>query len=181
MREQVARLTKLTADLLDLSKLDADALQVSTEQVDLAELARSVAEEFGPAAERHASAIAVDGEHPAVAIADPVRVSQIMRILIDNALTHTPAGTSISIGARPRDGIASLVVSDDGPGIDPLARGRVFDRFYTGDSVSGSGLGLAIARELAQRMQGELGVTSHGGQTEFSLRLPAPTGERGAA
>jgi two-component system OmpR family sensor kinase len=71
------------------------------------------------------------------------------------------------------------VVRDNGPGIDPLARGRVFDRFYTGDSVSGSGLGLAIARELAQRMRGELGLTSDGGQTEFSLRLPAR--ERGSA
>jgi signal transduction histidine kinase len=181
MREQVARLTKLTADLLDLSKLDADALQVSTEQVDLAELARSVAEEFRPAAERHGSAIEVDGERRAVAIADPDRVAQIMRILIDNALTHTPEGTSISIGARPRDGSASLVVSDDGPGIDPLARARVFDRFYTGDSVSGSGLGLAIARELAQRMRGELGLESHGGQTEFTLRLPYPGSERGTA
>jgi signal transduction histidine kinase len=181
MREQVARLTKLTADLLDLSKLDADALQVSSEQVDLAQLAQSVAEEFGPAAERHGSSIEVDGERPAVALADADRVAQIMRILIDNALTHTPEGTSISIGARPRDGAASLVVRDDGPGIDPLARGRVFDRFYTGDSVSGSGLGLAIARELAQRMRGELGLTSDGGQTEFSLRLPAPARERGSA
>ncbi len=181
MREQVARLTRLTADLLDLSKLDADALQVSTEQVDLADLAQSVAEEFGPAAQRHGSSIEVDGDRPAVAIADADRVAQIMRILIDNALTHTPEGTSISIGAGPRDGTARLVVRDDGPGIDPLVRARVFDRFYTGDSVSGSGLGLAIARELAQRMQGELGLTSPGGQTEFSLRLPAPTGEGGAA
>ncbi len=82
-------------------------------------------------------------------MADPDRVAQIMRILVDNALTHTPQGTSISIDAQRRDGAAKLVVRDDGPGIDPHARARVFDRFYTGDRVSGSGLGLAIARELA--------------------------------
>jgi signal transduction histidine kinase len=180
MRQQVARLTKLTADLLDLSKLDADALQVNTEQVDLGQVARRVTEEFGPAAERHGSPIEVDGRHSAVAVADADRVAQIMRILLDNALTHTPEGTSISIEAQPRDGAANLVVRDDGPGIDPLARARVFDRFYTGDSVSGSGLGLAIARELAVRMDGELSLASHRGHTEFALRLPAPVSAGGA-
>jgi signal transduction histidine kinase len=176
MREQVARLTKLTADLLDLSKLDAGALQVSTEQVDLGRLAGRVAEEFGPMADRHRSPIAIDGDRPVVAVADADRVAQIMRILLDNALTHTPEGTSISIEARPRPGAAQLVVRDDGPGIDSLARARVFDRFYTGDSVRGSGLGLAIARELALRMDGELGLESQAGRTEFILRLPAPRG-----
>jgi signal transduction histidine kinase len=179
MRQQVARLTKLTADLLDLSKLDADALQVDAEQIDLGQLARRVAEEFGPAAERHGSPIEVDGDHAAVAVADADRVAQIMRILLDNALTHTPEGTSISIEAQRRDRTANLVVRDDGPGIDPLARARVFDRFYTGDRVSGSGLGLAIARELAVLMDGELGLATHRGRTEFSLRLPTPVTEGG--
>ena len=75
-----------------------------------------------------------------------------MRILIDNALTHTPEGTAITVDrtsqSEDRNG-SSLVVTDDGPGIDARARERVFERFYTGDEVSGSGLGLAIARELA--------------------------------
>jgi two-component system OmpR family sensor kinase len=172
MREQVERLTRLTADLLDLSKLDADVLQVNAERVDLGQLAGRIAEEFGPAAERHGSPIEVNGDRAAVALADPDRVAQIMRILVDNALRHTPQGTSIAIEAQRRDGAAKLVVSDDGPGIDPHARARVFDRFYTGDRVSGSGLGLAIARELALLMDGELGLASHRGRTEFTLRLP---------
>ena len=142
------------------------------ERVDLGELARRVAEEFWPAAERHRSPIEVDGDGVAVALADSDRVAQIMRILVDNALTHTPQGTSIAIEAQRRDGTARLVVPDDGPGIDPQAQARVFDRFYTGDRVSGSGLGLAIARELAQVMNGELGLASHRGRTEFTLRLP---------
>jgi signal transduction histidine kinase len=177
MREQVARLTKLAADLLDLSKLDADALQVNAEGVDLGELARRIAKEFGPAAGRHRSSIEVNGDRVAVALADPDRVAQIMRILVDNALTHTPEGTSIAIQAECRDGAASLVVCDDGPGIDPYARARVFDRFYTGDRVSGSGLGLAIARELGLLMGGELRLVSHRGRTEFTLRLPVVAAE----
>jgi signal transduction histidine kinase len=166
-------LTKLTADLLDLSKLDADVMEVSADEVDLASIARRVAEEFGPAAERHNSEldVSVDGDAPAMADAD--RVAQIIRILLDNALTHTPEGTSISITTQRRDGAASLVVADNGPGIGPHNRNRVFDRFYTGDRVSGSGLGLAIARELAMRMNGELGVESRRGRTRFELRLPA--------
>jgi signal transduction histidine kinase len=172
MREQVDRLTKLTADLLDLSKLDADALQIRAEPVDLGEIATRVGEEFVPAAERHGSAVRVGGDG-AVAEADPDRVAQILRILIDNALTHTPEGTAIAIDAQPRDGSASLTVRDDGPGIEPRSRDRVFERFYTGDEVGGSGLGLAIARELALRMEGELELASRRGRTEFTLRLPA--------
>ena len=173
MREQVARLTKLTADLLDLSKLDADAIEFKAGRVDLGELAKRVAGEFKPAANRHRSPIEVQGVGAAPAMADADRVAQIVRILLDNALTHTPEGTSISVTAQRQDGTATLVVKDDGPGIDAYERARVFDRFYTGDRVSGSGLGLAIARELTLRMDGELGLASRSGGTEFSLTLPA--------
>jgi two-component system, OmpR family, sensor kinase len=186
MREQVDRLTKLTGELLDLSKLDADALELRTEHVDLAQLANEIASEFGPAAERHGSDLEVlaEGEARTVALADPDRVSQIVRILIDNALTHTPEGTAIKVTTKPDGGSAALVVSDAGPGIEPRSRGRVFERFYTGDSASGSGLGLAIARELALRMRGSLEVASHRGRTEFTLLLPAeapaPSAKAGA-
>ena len=77
-----------------------------------------------------------------------------------------------------RDGACELTVLDDGPGIPPRSRARVFDRFYTGDSVSGSGLGLAIARELALRMNGGLAMSSRAGRTRFVLELPTPAGDR---
>jgi signal transduction histidine kinase len=67
-------------------------------------------------------------------------------------------------------------VKDDGPGVDPHELERVFDRFYTGDRVNGTGLGLAIAHELSVRMGGELDLSSRRGLTEFTLRLPVPTG-----
>jgi signal transduction histidine kinase len=173
MRGQVARLTKLTADLLDLSKLDSDAIQISAEEVDLAELARRVVGEFAPTAMQHGSGIEVSGKRGVRGLADPDRTAQIIRILIDNALTHTPEGTAISVTAQLQDGTASLIVRDRGPGIDPRSRDRVFERFYTGDEVGGSGLGLAIARELAVRMEGTVDLRSRHGRTEFELRLPA--------
>jgi signal transduction histidine kinase len=176
MREQVDRLAKLTVDLLDLSKLDADAIEIRAESVRLADVARRVVAEFGPVAERHRSEIEVSPGPDAAAAADPERVAQIMRILIDNALTHTPEGTAIKVGTQTENGSASLVVADDGPGIEARKRERVFERFYTGDDVSGSGLGLAIARELALRMDGSLMLRTRRGRTEFQLSLPAASG-----
>jgi signal transduction histidine kinase len=176
MRGQVDRLTKLTVDLLDLSRLDADAIQIRREPVALEDVVQRVTDEFRPAAEHHRSTISISGADPSTARADPERVAQILRILIDNALTHTPEGTTISVQAQSRDGSATLVVTDDGPGIEAHSRERVFERFYTGDDVSGSGLGLAIARELARRMGGSLDLRSRRGRTEFELRLPAARG-----
>ncbi len=146
------------------------------DDVALESVARQVAREFVPAAERHRSALRVEGMDAAVALADADRVAQIIRILLDNALTHTPEETSITITAQRRDGAPSLVIADDGPGIAPHDHNRILDRFYTGDRVSGSGLGLAIARELAVRMNGELSVESRRGHTQFELKLPAAVG-----
>jgi two-component system OmpR family sensor kinase len=73
--------------------------------------------------------------------------------------------------------MSELSVSDDGPGIEPRSRARVFERFYTGASAGGSGLGLAIAHELALRMGAQLAVSSRAGRTEFVLELPAPAAE----
>jgi signal transduction histidine kinase len=175
MREQVERLTKLATDLLDLSKLDADALELRSRDVDLGRVARETAAEFQAAADRHRSELVVEGDsgEPAVALADPDRVRQIMRILLDNALRHTPEGTAITVSTHQDDGVAGVVVSDLGPGIDAQARPRVFERFYTGDEAGGSGLGLAIARELALRMNGSLELSVRSGHTDFRLDLPA--------
>ena len=173
MREQVERLTKLTTDLLDLSKLDAGALEVMPRNVELDALARELAREFGPQADRRGSRLEVrTPADRAIALADPDRVRQIIRILLDNALTHTPPATKVTVTTYNANSRAELTVSDEGPGIPKRIRERMFDRFYTGDSVSGSGLGLAIARELAQRMGGTIAVTSSKGFTAFTLDLP---------
>jgi two-component system, OmpR family, sensor kinase len=176
MREQIERLTKLTTDLLDLSKLDADALQVRAERMDLTSLAEAIAEEFGPAAESHSSTIQVLGSEPVEALGDPERVQQIIRILIDNALSHTPLKTRITVTSKLQQGEPTLIVADNGPGIDKEVAARVFERFVTGDEVSGSGLGLSIARDLTRLMGGSLRLSARPGHTEFILRLAAPSG-----
>jgi two-component system OmpR family sensor kinase len=173
MREQIERLTKLTTDLLDLSQLDAGAIVVKADSVDLNALARDVALEFGPRADRHGSRLELRRpSRPVIARADPDRVRQITRILLDNALTHTPEGTKVTVTANSVNRRVELTVSDEGPGIPRRAQGRIFERFYTAETGGGSGLGLAIARELAQRMRGRISITSNKRFTAFTLDLP---------
>jgi signal transduction histidine kinase len=173
MAEQVARLQKLSVDLLDLSRLDAGSVELHTEPVDLSELARSVVNEFTPAmADHHTDLELRLPDHGPEALCDPVRVAQIMRILLDNALRHTPSGTHVTVGTARRNGTAGLSVTDGGPGLPSDSEVKVFDRFYTGDAARGAGLGLAIARELAERMNGRLAVRSVERGTAFTLELP---------
>ncbi len=171
--EQVERLSKLSVDLLDLSRLESGALELRPEHVDLGELTRSVAAEFEPALATHDARLELHLRTDTEAMCDPVRVAQIVRILIDNALNHTANGTKIMLSAARQGPMVRLAVRDDGPGIEPDRLERIFEPFYTSDEAHGSGLGLAIASELAGRMRGQLTVQSAPGATTFELKLPA--------
>jgi signal transduction histidine kinase len=175
MAGQVERLKRLATDLLDLSRLDAGQLSVERSELDLAQTARIVAEEFRAVAEAggHELHVTADGAVPAVG--DEQRVLQIARILVENALRHTPAGTPVEVSASLRNGRGALLsVRDEGPGIPVEAQKHLFDRFYRADGgkASGSGLGLAIAWELAARMEGAIELHSEPGETRFTLELP---------
>jgi signal transduction histidine kinase len=177
LREQVSRLQKLATDLLDLSKLEAGSLELRPEPTDVGVLSRALAAEFAPALAAHDSHLELRlAFEPMLVVCDPERVAQILRILVDNALTHTPEGTSIVVSAardeepEPR---LRLSVQDFGGGIHRTVLPHVFDPFYTSDDAQGSGLGLAIARELAERMDGTLAVATGGGSTTFTLEIAA--------
>jgi two-component system, OmpR family, sensor kinase len=173
MRRQIERLTKLTTDLLYLSRLDAGAVELRARSVDLNTLAREVTKEFGPRAERRGSRLQLRTPSvPTIALGDPDRVRQVIRILLDNALTHTPEGTDVTVTTYSANGRAELTVSDEGPGIPQRVQKRIFERFYTADKAGGSGLGLAIASELAQRMKGKITISSSRRFTAFTLDLP---------
>jgi signal transduction histidine kinase len=178
MREQVERLTKLATDLLDLSRLDAGRVQVERLELDLATLARALCSEFEPLARsgEHSIDTAVDG--PVGAVGDEQRTLQIGRIMLENALLHTPPGTPVHVRAAVRNGRAELAVEDEGRGIPEEHEEQVFERFYRleGGVASGSGLGLAIARELAELMGGTIELDSRPGRTRFALILPTATG-----
>jgi two-component system OmpR family sensor kinase len=113
VRQQVQRLGKLSVDLLDLSRLESGSLELRPEEVDLGELTRSVSGEFEPTLAQHDARLELrlpGGRDSIQAQCDPVRVAQIVRILIDNALTHTPSGTQIVVTAGRDDGRVRLAV-----------------------------------------------------------------------
>jgi two-component system, OmpR family, sensor kinase len=174
MGAQVTRLTKLATDLLDLSRLDAGQLAVSKGPVDVSLTARTVAEEFRALADSSEHALSVEGDGAVVADADDQRVLQIARILVENAIRHTPPGTRVGIAVGKDESSATLAVSDEGPGVPESDQEHLFERFYRADGgkASGSGLGLAIARELALRMGGTIDLRSRPGETVFTLVLP---------
>jgi signal transduction histidine kinase len=178
MREQVDRLAKLATDLLDLSRLDAGRMRVEHEPVDLDTVAQLVAEEFAAVAERKNHALDVVVEGRPIARADELRMLQVCRALVDNALVHTPPGSKVTLRAYADREHAYLEVEDDGPGVPAEHAPHVFDRFYRaeGGVASGSGLGLAIARELVTFMDGEVELESEPGRTVVRVVLgAAPT------
>ena len=174
MHEQVQRLTRLTTDLLDLSRIDAGGMAIERVDVSLAEAARTVVDELRGLAEGREQHLELDTEDAWVT-GDEERIVQIGRALVGNALLHTEAGSRVVVRVRAGEGVSRLEVEDDGPGIPEAELRRIFDRFYRVEEgrASGSGLGLAIARELAERMDGHVRVSSRPGRTVFVLELGA--------
>jgi signal transduction histidine kinase len=185
-RAQSRRLGRLAADLLDLSRLDAE-VALRSEPVELSELARAVLAEFELALhDRGVTADLRDESAPVWALADPGSVARILRILIDNGLRVAPRGSSIVV-ALSSEPSPTLSVSDRGPGIAPEERALIFERFKRGRDTGGEagfGLGLAIGRELAERMAGTLVLANTPGPgATFTLTLTAaqaPTGPANA-
>jgi len=174
-RTQSRRLARLAADLLDLSRLDAQ-VQLRSEPVELGELSRAVLAEFELGTEERGIVSTLDDSAGQVwARGDPGSIARIVRILLDNAVRVSPQGGEVTVELRNGENV-SLTVHDEGPGVPSEERELIFERFQRGRLASGTagfGLGLAIGRELADRMGGELVLerTDLPGAT-FTLRLP---------
>ena len=175
MQGQVQRLARLSTDLLDLSRVDAGQLTVMLEPVDLGGVVEMLAGEIGHLAVSTGHELRTALDDDVWCLGDDARILQIGRALATNAMTHTPAGTTVTLRARRRSDRAELSVEDDGPGIPENQQEAVFARFYRveGGMASGSGLGLAIAREIARIMGGDVRLDSEGRPTRFTLDLPA--------
>jgi signal transduction histidine kinase len=169
-------LARMVGDLLVAARLEAGALTVSPEVVDLDEAVASAIASYRLAGED------IKVKVPPVRVhADPLHLRQVIHNLVSNALRH--GGDRILITATQKGGTVSLVVADDGPGVPPELEPRLFQRFvHEGHEalLAGSvGLGLAISRELARRMNGALHYNRISGWTTFTLRVPSvPTRER---
>ena len=173
-RIQLNRLSALSGELLDLSRLDA-AVPLRSEPVELGEIVRAVAAEFELRAhERSTSIASILPDGACWGRGDPDAVARVVRILLDNALRYGPRGAPVEVEAHSGAGRAVITVADQGEGIPAEERDRIFERFHRGTaagSAGGFGLGLAIGRELARRMGGELAVDGDGDGTRFTLTL----------
>jgi signal transduction histidine kinase len=177
-RAQSRRLARLAADLLDLSRIDAE-VPLRSEPVELGELSRAVLAEFELASvERGIRTGLHEASEPVWALADPGSVARILRILLDNAMRVAPTGSAVSVELSDRP-VPTLTVSDEGPGVAPEEREAIFERFTRGRDTGGQagfGLGLAIGRELAGRMGGELSLRPESGPgATFALTLRRAT------
>ena len=174
-RVQSRRLGRLAADLLDLTRLDAE-VTLRSEPVELGELSRAVIAEFElGTAERGITTALEDFTGPVWARGDPGSVARILRILLDNAVRVSPLGGEVTVALTGGEH-AYLSVRDQGPGVPVAERELIFERFQRGRVTGGQagfGLGLAIGRELAERMGGALVLEGGDGcGATFTLRLP---------
>jgi signal transduction histidine kinase len=169
---QADRLSQLAADLLDLSRIDA-GVPLRAEPVELDAVVRSVIAELDVRLSGDARDVLLEADATTWAIGDPGSVAQVVRILLDNALRHGEGDVRVAI--EHRDGRAGVVVQDDGPGVPPEDRERIFERFARGPGATpgGFGLGLAIARELARGMDGDLAVEDSAVGARFVLSVPS--------
>jgi len=172
-------LTDLIHDLLESSIIDAGLLRLELQPVRLAHLAHDTAKDFARRSGKHR--FLVDFPHFPIVDADPHRIEQVLRNLVDNAVKYSPEGGMIVIRGAVEDTHVTISVSDQGPGIAPEHLNRLFDKFFRVESglgrhVVGSGLGLPIARTIVESHGGRIWAESRLGEGStfyFTLLRPA--------
>lgn len=172
--EEAERLERLVANLLDMTRLDAGAVEPRREWVPLVEVLGGALTRLDPRLAGRRVVTALPDDLPLVSL-DPVLVEQLFVNLLENAAKYTPAGSTVEIGARREGDTLCVEVADRGPGIPPGDEERIFERFHRGAhaGVRGVGLGLPIARAIAQAHGGRLVAANRAGDgAVFRLTLP---------
>jgi signal transduction histidine kinase len=177
--QEVEQLNRIVGDLTTLALADARQLRLDPRPVELNEVVRGLITQATPLADERGVQLRPNLNGGVRVDADLVRVRQLLLILIDNALTHTPSGGKVSVGVISQNGRAQVTVTDTGEGIPTSDLPHIFERFYRADKArtrenGGSGLGLAIAKWIVDAHKGEIAVTSTEGKgTEVAVSLPA--------
>ena len=173
---EVTHLTALVDDLLLLARSDSGAVALERQPLDLGDVAADAASSLGRPRRRGVCSVVVDPE-PAMVIGDPLRLRQLVTILVDNAVRHSPRDGTVTVSVRAPGTVAAVEVEDEGPGIRPEDLPHVFDRFWRapGAPSGGTGLGLAIAKWIVEQHGGRIGVANlPDGGAAFRAELPTP-------
>jgi two-component system, OmpR family, phosphate regulon sensor histidine kinase PhoR len=183
--EHSRRLARLTEDLLMLSKMDAERLELETRRIPVGPFVESCIETSMPRALEKDLKLLVNLADRVPDIAgDRRRLTEVLQNLLDNAIQYTPAGGQIMVSAGPRSGEVVFTVSDTGIGIPQADQPRIFERFYRVDvarsrEVGGTGLGLSIAKHLVETHGGQIWVESEIGRgSQFHFSVPMFDSER---
>jgi signal transduction histidine kinase len=174
IRDEVDHLTAMVDDLLLLARSDSGAMALERVPVDLGDVASTAAAALSRPATERGVEVLVDPA-PAELSGDPARLRQLVTILIDNAIRHSPKDGRVLVRVRNEGPDATLDVEDDGPGIRAEDLPRLFDRFYraAGAPGGGTGLGLAIAAWIVERHDGRIEAANRPeGGARFTVRLP---------
>jgi two-component system sensor histidine kinase KdpD len=178
IRHEAARLNRLVANLLDLSRMRAGALVPTKETVSIDEVIGGVLARLAPVVRDHELEVTVRDGVPEISV-DVLQLDQLLTNLLENAAKFSPKGAPITLTvAGWRDGV-QVRLSDKGPGIAPTEREKVFDAFVRGDGATagGSGLGLAIAKAIVDAHRGRIWIEdSPGGGSTFVFELPGGIG-----
>ena len=175
---EATRMSALVADMLLLARLDSGR-PLEREEVDVTRLLLEAVADAKVVAPEHVWRLDLP-EEPVTVVGDEHRLHQVVTNLINNARRHTPAGTTVTVGARPRPAEGEdvqITVHDDGPGVPDGLHGRVFERFTRGDtsrtrSSGGAGLGLSLVRAITGAHGGSAAMVSRPGDTTFTISLP---------
>ncbi len=176
------RLSELIGNLLDMARVEAGTLRVEPEPANLRPIVEEVVRTFSLMTSQHQFQIEMPRRLPRI-MADPRRVRQVLRNLLENAVKYSPAGGPIVVAVEVHPDAVQVGVADRGIGIQPEHLGRVFDRFYQVDNAStrnvgGSGLGLSICKAIVEAHRGRIWVESQvgiGSSFHFTLPLAHPT------
>jgi len=168
-------MSKLVEELLLLSRLDAGRLQVEYRPIVVSELLADVRRQIGRLADERGVRLCA-GAVSGIVLADPTHLRQVLLIVLDNALRHTPPGGNVRLEAHAHGRHVEITIADTGSGITPKDLPHVFERFYRADSArgnTGSGLGLSIAKGVVEAQHGQIGIVSQSGQgTRVTVKLP---------
>lgn len=175
LHEQIERLTDMVERLLRLSRIESQSERFELTTIEPGALIAAAADRVEPIARRRAVGIETAAHSDVGVVGDPDRALEVLENLTLNAIEHSPEGGRVRLEAFEEPEVVRFEVSDDGPGVLPSDRARVFERFYTGEESrhgAGTGLGLAIAKHIVTRLQGEIWVTDRTPGATFAFTLP---------
>ena len=178
MLEEIDRMSSLVDTLLRLSHGDAGTIRLSREAIDLAQLARDVAASLGILGEERNQKVIVDATSHVTVSADRLVLREAVTNVLDNAIKYGPDGSTVTMRIDGLGDEGLLTIADEGPGVAPEHRDRIFNRFFRIDEArsrerGGAGLGLAIAKWAVEIHGGRITVQEpQGGGSEFRIHLP---------